>query len=241
MGAEGHGSVGVERRGLMFVLSSPSGAGKTTLSRLLIERMPGLSLSVSATTRSKRPGEVEGRDYMFVDKTTFEAMVKRDELLEWATVFDNRYGTPRAPVEAALSSGRDVLFDIDWQGTQQLKRAMGDDVATIFVLPPSFGELRSRLERRAEDQTDVIARRLVNARAEIGHWTEYDYIIVNSDLDLSFNATRRILAAERARRAPLPDPAVIAEAAPFRRDNQPALPAFIDKLLAEGAAITGSR
>jgi guanylate kinase len=139
-------------------------------------------------------------------------------------------------VEKALSAGTDVLFDIDWQGTQQLKRAMGDDVATIFVLPPSFAELRSRLERRAEDQSEVIARRLVNARAEIGHWTEYDYVIVNSDLDLSFNATRRILAAERARRERPPRPEVIASAAQFRRDNQPDLPTFIQRLLAEGEA-----
>lgn len=225
----------------MLVLSSPSGAGKSTITRLLLEREPGLTLSISATTRARRHSEVEGIHYFFVGAERFREMQEKGELLESALVHGNMYGTPRHAVEKALSSGLDVLFDIDWQGTQQLKRAMGDDVATIFVLPPSFGELRSRLERRAEDQRDVIARRLVNARAEIGHWTEYDYIIVNSDLDLSFNATRRILAAERARRAPLPDPAVIAEAAPFRRDNQADLPAFIDKLLAEGAAMTGSR
>ena len=142
---------GVERRGLMFVLSSPSGAGKTTLSRLLIERMPGLKMSVSATTRPKRPGEVEGCDYLFVDKTQFEEMVKRHELLEWATVFDNRYGTPRAPVEAALSAGRDVLFDIDWQGTQQLREKARADVVSVFILPPSMSELRARLDRRAQD------------------------------------------------------------------------------------------
>src|ERR1700709_458017 len=137
MTAGGHGFDGVERRGLMFVLSSPSGAGKTTLSRLLIERMPGLKMSVSATTRPMRPGEVGGRDYLFVDKSRFEEMTKRDELLEWATVFDNRYGTPRAPVEAALSAGQDVLFDIDWQGTQQLRSRSPNDVVSVCILPPA--------------------------------------------------------------------------------------------------------
>ena len=140
---------GVERRGLMFVLSSPSGAGKTTLSRLLIERMPGLKMSVSATTRPKRPGEIDGRYYLFVDKIRFEEMVKRNELLEWATVFDHRYGTPRAPVEAALAAGRDVLFDIDWQGTQQLREKARADVVSVFILPPSATELEKRLNSRA--------------------------------------------------------------------------------------------
>jgi guanylate kinase len=157
------------RRGVMLVLSSPSGAGKSTITRLLLEKEEGLTLSISATTRPRRHSEVEGVHYFFVDAARFREMQEQGELLESALVHGNMYGTPRAAVEEALSAGRDVLFDIDWQGTQQLKRAMADDVATIFVLPPSFGELRSRLERRAEDQTDVIARRLVNARAEIGH------------------------------------------------------------------------
>src|SRR6202043_4105741 len=156
MTAGGQGFDGVERRGLMFVLSSPSGAGKTTLSRLLIERMAGLKMSVSATTRPMRPGEVEGRDYLFVDKARFEQMAKRDELLEWATVFDNRYGTPRAPVEAALAAGQDVLFDIDWQGTQQLRSRSPSDVVSVFILPPSAQALEQRLHTRAQDSDEVI-------------------------------------------------------------------------------------
>src|ERR1700675_5055637 len=155
-GLTGDGLYGVERRGLMFVLSSRSGAGKTTLSRLLIERMPGLKLSVSATTRPMRPGEVEGGDYLFVDKARFEAMVERDELLEWAAVFDNRYGTPRAPVESALSAGTDVLFDIDWQGTQQLREKARADVVSVFILPPSATDLEKRLHTRAQDSDAVI-------------------------------------------------------------------------------------
>ncbi|HVV42563.1 MAG TPA: guanylate kinase [Nitrobacter sp.] len=200
MGAESHGSLGVERRGLMFVLSSPSGAGKTTLSRLLIERTSGLSLSVSATTRPKRPGEVDGRDYMFVDKATFEAMVKRDELLEWATVFDNRYGTPRAPVEAALSSGRDVLFDIDWQGTQQLREKARADVVSVFILPPSAGDLEKRLHTRAQDSDEVIRGRMDRATHELSHWAEYDYIVINQDVDEAFAEVQSILKAERLKR-----------------------------------------
>jgi guanylate kinase len=229
------------RRGVMLVLSSPSGAGKSTITRLLLEKELGLTLSISATTRTRRHSEVEGVHYFFVDAARFKAMQEHGDLLESALVHGNMYGTPRQAVEEALSSGTDVLFDIDWQGTQQLRRAMASDVATIFVLPPSFGELRSRLERRAEDQTDVIARRLVNARAEIGHWTEYDYVIINSDLDLSFNAARRILAAERTRREKVPQPALIEAAAPYRRENQPDLPNFIHRLLAEGEALTAPR
>src|SRR6201992_3108805 len=152
----GHGFDGVERRGLMFVLSSPSGAGKTTLSRLLIDRVSGLSMSVSATTRPMRPGEVDGTDYLFVDQARFEEMVKRNELLEWATVFGNRYGTPRAPVEAALSAGQDVLFDIDWQGTQQLREKARQDVVSVFILPPSAGDLEKRLATRAEGSAEVV-------------------------------------------------------------------------------------
>jgi guanylate kinase len=225
----------------MLVLSSPSGAGKSTITRLLLEKETGLTLSISATTRPRRHSEVEGVHYFFVDAARFRKMQDNGELLESARVHGNMYGTPRAAVEEALAAGLDVLFDIDWQGTQQLKRAMPSDVATIFVLPPSFGELRSRLERRAEDQTDVIARRLINARAEIGHWTEYDYVIINSDLDLSFNAARRILAAERARRDTPPRQDIVDAAAQFRRDRQPELQASVQRLLAEGEAFTAPR
>jgi len=200
MTTDGHGTDGVERRGLMFVLSSPSGAGKTTLSRLLIERMPGLRMSVSATTRPMRPGEVDGRDYLFVDKPRFEAMVKDDELLEWATVFDNRYGTPRAPVEAALSAGQDVLFDIDWQGTQQLREKARGDMASIFVLPPSMPELERRLRSRALDDERVIKGRMAKAGDELSHWPEYDYVVVNDDIDRAFAEVRVILSAERLKR-----------------------------------------
>jgi guanylate kinase len=200
MTAGGHGTDGVERRGLMFVLSSPSGAGKTTLSRLLIERMSGLKMSVSATTRAMRPGEVDGRDYQFVDKARFEAMVKGDELLEWATVFDNRYGTPRAPVEAALSAGRDVLFDIDWQGTQQLKHKARDDVVSVFILPPSAADLEKRLHARAQDSDEVIRKRMSRASHEMSHWAEYDYIIINHDIDEAFAEVQSILKAERLKR-----------------------------------------
>jgi guanylate kinase len=196
----GHVTDGVERRGLMFVLSSPSGAGKTTLSRLLIERMPGLKMSVSATTRAKRPGEVDGRDYLFVDKPRFEAMVKDDELLEWATVFDNRYGTPRAPVEAALSAGQDVLFDIDWQGTQQLREKARADVVSVFILPPSAGDLEKRLHSRAQDSDEVIRKRMSRASHEMSHWAEYDYIVINHDVDEAFAEVQSILKAERLKR-----------------------------------------
>ncbi|MCP3466905.1 guanylate kinase [Bradyrhizobium sp. CCGUVB23] len=200
MTTDGHGTDGVERRGLMFVLSSPSGAGKTTLSRLLIERMPGLKMSVSATTRAKRPGEVDGRDYLFVDKPRFEAMVKGNELLEWATVFDNRYGTPRAPVEAALSAGQDVLFDIDWQGTQQLREKARADVVSVFILPPSAADLEKRLRSRAQDSDEVIRKRMSRASHEMSHWAEYDYIVINHDVDEAFAEVQSILKAERLKR-----------------------------------------
>jgi guanylate kinase len=200
MTTDGHGTDGVERRGLMFVLSSPSGAGKTTLSRLLIERMPGLRMSVSATTRPMRPGEVDGRDYLFVDKPRFEAMVKDDELLEWATVFDNRYGTPRAPVEAALSAGQDVLFDIDWQGTQQLREKARADVVSVFILPPSAGDLEKRLHSRAQDSDEVIRKRMSRASHEMSHWAEYDYIVINHNVDDAFAEVQSILKAERLKR-----------------------------------------
>jgi guanylate kinase len=196
----GHGTDGVERRGLMFVLSSPSGAGKTTLSRLLIDRMPGLKMSVSATTRAKRPGEADGKDYLFVDKPRFEAMVKDDELLEWATVFDNRYGTPRAPVEAALSAGQDVLFDIDWQGTQQLREKARADVVSVFILPPSAADLEKRLHSRAQDSDEVIRKRMSRASHEMSHWAEYDYIVINHNVDDAFAEVQSILKAERLKR-----------------------------------------
>src|ERR1700675_598469 len=177
MTAGGHGFDGVERRGLMFVLSSPSGAGKTTLSRLLMERTPGLTMSVSATTRPMRPGEVDGRDYHFIDKAKFEQMAERNELLESAIVFDNRYGTPRAPVEAALAAGKDVLFDIDWQGTQQLREKSPNDVVRVFILPPSVTALEHRLHTRAQDSDEVIRGRMRKAGDEMSHFDAYDYII----------------------------------------------------------------
>jgi guanylate kinase len=200
MTVRGHGFDGVERRGLMFVLSSPSGAGKTTLSRRLIERMPGLRMSVSVTTRPKRPGEVEGKDYLFVEKARFEQMVKRHELLEWATVFDHRYGTPRAPVEAALSAGQDVLFDIDWQGTQQLREKARADVVSVFILPPSAADLEKRLHSRAQDTQAVIRSRMSRASHEMSHWAEYDYIVINRDVDEAFAEVQSILKAERLKR-----------------------------------------
>lgn len=191
---------GVERRGLMFVLSSPSGAGKTTLSRMLLEREPGLKMSVSATTRPKRPGEVEARDYFFVDKKKFETMVEQGELLEWATVFDNLYGTPRAPVEAALSVGQDVLFDIDWQGTQQLHQKASVDVVRVFILPPSAADLEKRLHTRAQDSEEVIRGRMNRASHELSHWAEYDYVVTNRDLDEAYSQVVTILKAERLKR-----------------------------------------
>ena len=193
-----------ERRGLMLVLSSPSGAGKSTLSRLLLQDETDLSLSISVTTRSRRPSEVEGVHYHFIDLDRFAAMRDRGELLEWAEVHGNFYGTPRQPVEAALGAGRDMLFDIDWQGTRQIAEALPDDIVRIFVLPPSMAELRARLERRAEDGADVIGRRLANARLEIRHWREYEYVIVNQDLQKSLAVARTILRAERQKRARQP-------------------------------------
>src|SRR6202045_4962783 len=200
MTAGGHGFDGVERRGLMFVLSSPSGAGKTTLSRLLIERTPGLNMSVSATTRPIRPGEVHGRDYLFVDKSKFEQMAKQGELLEWGAVFENRYGTPRRPVEAALSAGKDVLFDIDWQGTQQLRSRSPNDVVSVFILPPSVSALEQRLHTRAQDSDEVIRGRMKKAGDEMSHFDAYDYIIVNDNIGLAFEAVKSILRAEQLKR-----------------------------------------
>jgi guanylate kinase len=221
---------GASRRGLMLVLSSPSGAGKSTLSRLLLENDDRLKLSISVTTRGRRHSEVEGVHYYFIDPERFEKMREGGNLLEWARVHSNLYATPRAPVEAALTEGRDVLFDIDWQGTQQLKRAMPEDVVGVFVLPPSMKELRARLERRAEDDDATIARRLENAREEIRHWQEYDYVIVNEDLQDSLRATQTILAAERQRRS---QRLVLAVAERYRRENQPELEDFVSVLLAE--------
>ena len=190
----------LRRRGLMLVLSSPSGAGKTTIARRLLADDDNLSMSVSATTRAKRPGEVSGVDYLFIDKTTFNLMLNRGELLEHARVFSNFYGTPRAPVDAALSSGRDMLFDIDWQGTQQLREAARDDLVSIFILPPSTRALEERLRKRAQDPPEVVAERMSEAADEMSHWPEYDYVIVNSDIDSSVMQVRAILTAERARR-----------------------------------------
>jgi guanylate kinase len=191
---------GVERRGLMFVLSSPSGAGKTTLSRMLIAETPALQVSVSAPTRPKRPGEVNGKDYFFVDHARFETMVANGELLEWATVFDNRYGTPRAPVEAALSSGQDVLFDIDWQGTQQLRDRSPKDVVSVFILPPSVSALEQRLHTRAQDSEEVIRGRMRKAGDEMSHFDAYDYIVVNDNIGIAFEAVKSILRAEQLKR-----------------------------------------
>jgi guanylate kinase len=190
----------IARRGLMLVLSSPSGAGKTTLSRKLLESDPGVELSVSVTTRKQRPGEVDGRDYHFVDARRFDAMVANDELLEWAHVFGNRYGTPRAPVDAALARGRDVLFDIDWQGTQQLRERANRDLVSIFVLPPSIPDLERRLRARAQDSDEVIHARMTKAADEMSHWAEYDYVVINTDIDHAFAEVQSILAAERLKR-----------------------------------------
>jgi guanylate kinase len=190
----------IARRGLMFVLSSPSGAGKTTLSRMLLKADRNVELSVSVTTRPRRPGEVEGRDYRFIDLARFEAMVKRNELLEWAEVFGYRYGTPRRPVEKALRAGRDVLFDIDWQGTQQLREKARDDLVSVFILPPTIKELHRRLQRRAQDSRAIIVSRMAKAADEMSHWPEYDYVIVNRDIDDAFDQVQAILAAERLKR-----------------------------------------
>jgi guanylate kinase len=190
----------IVRRGLMLVLSSPSGAGKTTLSRLLLEHDSDIELSISATTRPKRPLERDGVDYHFIDGTRFRAMIDREELLEWAQVFDNYYGTPRAPVEASLSAGRDMLFDIDWQGTQQLVERAREDLVSVFILPPSTSELERRLVTRAQDSAEIVARRMAKAADEMSHWAEYDYVIVNREISSSLVELRAILQAERLKR-----------------------------------------
>ncbi|MDY0884025.1 guanylate kinase [Dongia soli] len=198
-GSEG-GFIEVHRRGLMLVLSSPSGAGKTTISRRLLSLEPSLTLSVSATTRPKRRGEVAGVDYHFVDPTEFNLMINRGEFLEYAKVFDNYYGTPRKAVEEILGRGSDVLFDIDWQGTQQLAQAARDDLVSVFILPPSTRELEQRLRARAQDSAEVVAHRMSKAADEMSHWAEYDYIIINENIDLSVARVQAILTAERLKR-----------------------------------------
>ena len=190
----------IQRRGLMLVLSSPSGAGKTTLSRQLLDNDKQIQLSVSATTRARRSGEKDGVDYQFVDTATFSGMVERGEFLEHARVFDHFYGTPRAPVEAALMAGRDVLFDIDWQGTQQLKEKAGSDLVTVFILPPSTRDLERRLITRAQDSMDVVQKRMAKAADEMSHWAEYDYQIINRDIATSLMELKSILTAERLKR-----------------------------------------
>lgn len=207
------------RRGLLLILSSPSGAGKSTLSRRLMAWDPSLRFSVSATTRGPRPGEVDGREYYFKSRDEFETLVAQSQMLEHAEVFGNFYGSPRAPVEQAMAEGRDTLFDIDWQGGQQIKQAMRDDVVSIFILPPSIAELESRLRGRAQDSEEVIAGRMAKSQSEISHWMEYDYVIVNRDLDTAFNDLVTILQAER-----------------LRRDRQPHLADFVRGLNREFSA-----
>jgi len=200
----------------MLVLSSPSGAGKSTLSRSLLSLEPGLTLSISVTTRRRRPSEVDGVHYHFIDRRAFERKRETGDLLEWAEVHGNLYATPREPVELALAEGRDILFDIDWQGTRQIAEKLPEDLVRVFVLPPSMAELKARLERRAEDDGEVIARRLAAGREEIEHWAEYDYVLVNEDLQKSLAEVRAILTAER-----------------LRRERLPGLPAFVAGLLSE--------
>jgi len=206
----------ITRRGLMLVLSSPSGAGKTTLSRMLLTAERNLELSVSVTTRPKRPGEVNGRHYHFIDRRRFDQLKQKDDLLEHAEVFGNFYGTPRKPVEKALKNGRDVLFDIDWQGTQQLRERVEDDLVSVFLLPPSSGELARRLHSRAQDDKKVIQARMAKAGDEMSHWAEYDYVVVNRDIDRAFADVRAILAAER-----------------LKRKRQPGLSAFVRSLVSQ--------
>lgn len=210
-------STQVARSGIMFVLSSPSGAGKSTLARLLLENDRDIKLSISVTTRQRRQSELEGVHYHFVTERQFIAMRDRGDLLEWAEVHGNYYGTPRDPADAAIEDGRDILFDIDWQGTLQLYESKRSDVVSVFVLPPSMAELRSRLERRAEDQPDVIAKRLKNSQEEMGHWNEYDYVLINDDLQAAFEKVRAILMVER-----------------LRRQRRAAISDFVDSLLVEG-------
>lgn len=209
-------STTIARRGLMLVLSSPSGAGKSTLSRRLLQTDPQIAMSVSATTRSKRPNEVEGKDYFFVSPQRFEEMVRQGAFLEHATVFGNRYGTPSGPVEKMLEDGRDVLFDIDWQGAQQLSQKAKDDLVRVFILPPSRDELERRLRERAEDSAEVVAGRMAQANNEISRWSEYDYVIVNDDVQKAQAQVEAIIAAER-----------------LNRQRQPGLVDFVRRLTQE--------
>jgi guanylate kinase len=223
----------IRRRGFLLVLSSPSGAGKTTITRRLLERDPTLSLSVSVTTRPRRSSEIDGRDYRFIDHAEFERMVAGDELLEFATVFGNCYGTPRRPIDEAIETGRDIVTDIDWQGTQQVKARLPTDLVTVFVLPPSMAALEARLHTRAQDSAEVVAGRMAKALEELSHWPEYEYVIVNDDLALSVGQAEIIISAERMERerAVLQDP-VITSARRLRREAQPDLREFVDRLRA---------
>ncbi|MBX3571117.1 MAG: guanylate kinase [Mesorhizobium sp.] len=200
----------------MLVLSSPSGAGKSTIARNLLEHDPGLELSVSVTTRPRRPSEIDGVHYHFISQREFDRLRDSEALLEWAEVHGNCYGTPREPAEAAMADGRDMLFDIDWQGAEQLNEKMRADIVSIFILPPSMGELKTRLRRRAEDSDAVIEKRLTNARLEIEHWRSYDYVVINDDLDRAYSEVRAVVTAER-----------------LRRDRRPGLFDFVTKLLDE--------
>ncbi len=213
---DGHLSAGIRRRGLMLVLSSPSGAGKSTIARNLLESDHDLRLSVSVTTRPRRGSEIDGVHYRFVSRREFDRLRDSDALLEWAEVHGNCYATPREPVEAAMAEGHDMLFDIDWQGALQLKDKMRADIVSIFILPPSMSELKSRLKRRAEDKEEAIERRLDNARLEIEHWRDYDYVVINRDLDRAFTEVKAIVTAER-----------------LRRDRRPGLFDFVSGLLDE--------
>lgn len=213
----------IRRRGIMVVVSSPSGAGKSTIARNLLENDKALELSVSVTTRQRRGSEIDGVHYHFVSQRDFERLRDTDALLEWAEVHGNYYGTPREPVENAMAEGRDMLFDIDWQGAAQLSEKMPADIVSVFILPPSIGELRTRLKRRAEDSDETIETRLSNAKLELEHWREYDYVVVNDDLDLAYSSLRSIVTAER-----------------LRRDRRPGLYDFISELLEERGATPGS-
>lgn len=199
--SDGKAAIELDRRGLLFILSSPSGAGKSTLARKLLAADPQISLSVSVTTRPPRPGEVDGVDYHFVNVDEFKHMARRGEFMEWAHVFGHRYGTPKAPVEAMLAAGKDVLFDIDWQGTQQLYQESGNDVVRVFILPPSIDELETRLRHRGTDSDAVIDDRMARAKSEIGHWDGYDYVLINDDIESCFAKIQHILAAERLSRS----------------------------------------
>jgi len=206
----------IKRRGLMLVMSSPSGAGKTTITRALLEKDDDLSMSVSATTREPRPGEVDGKDYFFIDKAKFEDMVAKGEFLEHAKVFDNYYGTPKGPVDDALAAGKDVLFDVDWQGARDLRHAARDDQVSIFILPPSHEELERRLYTRAQDSEEVVKKRMSKAASEMSHWGEYDYIVINVDIEDSVAQVEAILTAER-----------------LSRPRQTGLPEFVESMSGE--------